>query len=75
MREPENCKIMYCGYSRPINSDEVTLEIMGLEALIKKAECRIAELKQTEYLAKIAIKNKVNNISELFEENSVCNNG
>ena len=39
-----------------------------LEALIKKAECRIAELKQTEYLAKIAIENNVNNISELFGE-------
>lgn len=68
MREPENCRIIYCGYSKPINSDEVSFEIMGLEALIKKAECRIAELKQTEYLAKIAIKNNVNNISELFGE-------
>lgn len=68
MREPENCKIIYCGYSNPITSDEVAFEIMGLEALIKKAECRIAELKQTEYLAKIAIENNVNNISELFGE-------
>ena len=46
MREPENCRIIYCGYSKPINSYEVSFEIMGLEALIKKAECRIAELKQ-----------------------------
>lgn len=66
MREPENCKILYCGYSKPINSSEVTFEIMGLEALIKKAECRIAELKQTEYLANIAIEKNVENIKDLF---------
>lgn len=66
MREPENCKIIYCGYSKPVTSDEVAFEIMGLEALIKKAECRIAELRQTEYLAKIAIENNVNSIGELF---------
>jgi len=68
MREPENCKIVYCGYSKPINSNEVAFEIMGLEALIKKAECRIAELKQTEYLAKIAIESNANSIEELFGE-------
>ena len=66
MREPENCKIIYCGYSKPLTSEEVSFEIMGLQALIKKAEYRIAELKQTEYLAKIAIKNNVENISDLF---------
>jgi hypothetical protein len=68
MREPENCKIIYCGYSKPINSDEVAFEIMGLEALIKKAEYRIAELRQTEYLAKIAIEKQVENIGDLFED-------
>ena len=66
MREPENCKIIYCGYSKPLTSEEVSFEIMGLQALIKKAEYRIAELKQTEYLAKIAIENNVENISDLF---------
>ena len=68
MREPENCKIIYCGYSKPINSYEVAFEIMGLEALIKKAEYRIAELRQTEYLAKIAIEKQVENIGDLFED-------
>ena len=68
MREPENCKIIYCGYSKPINSDEVAFEIMGLEALIKKAKYRIAELKQAEYLAKIAIEKEVETISDLFED-------
>lgn len=67
MREPENCKISYCGYSSPVNSDEVQFEIMGLNALIKKAEYRIAELKQTEYLAKIAIEKNLENITDLFE--------
>lgn len=66
MREPENCKVTYCGYAKPINSEEVSFEIMGLQALIKKAEYRIAELRQTEYLAKIAIERNVENITDLF---------
>lgn len=68
MREPENCKLTYCGFSSPKSADEIEFEILGLQILIKEAEKRIAELKQAKYLAELAIEKNCSNLSSLFEE-------
>ena len=68
MREPENCKLVYCGFASPQSPKEVDFEILGLEVLIRKAEERIANLKQTRYLADIAITNNCDNLKDFFTE-------
>lgn len=68
MREPEDCKINYCGYNSPKSKEEIQFEILGLETLIKKAEARISQLKQSSYLAEYAINKQVSSIDKAFEE-------
>ena len=68
MKEPENCHIKYCGYSSPQSEEEVAFEILGLKNLIAKAEQRISFLKQTSYIAKLAITNNFNTLDEYFGE-------
>ena len=53
MREPESCKVEYCGYLKPRSPNEVSFEILGLESAIKVAEQRISALKQSRYLAEV----------------------
>lgn len=71
MREPENCSLSYCGFSSPRSTDEIDFEILGLQILIKEAERRMAELRQTKYLADLALKNECSTLSNLFEEEDV----
>lgn len=68
MREPENCKLTYCGFERPQTGEEIDFEILGLEALVKKAEEKIASLKQTKFLADIALRKNVSSLREIFVE-------
>ena len=70
MREPDNCSLKYCGFTKPVDSDEIDFEILGLEALIKSAESRIASLRQTQFLANLAINNEANTLQELFDARS-----
>ncbi len=55
MKNPETCKINYCGYSKPSSPNEISFEILGLESLIKMAEQRISILKQSLFLAEAVI--------------------
>ena len=55
MREPESCKVDYCGYLNPRTPDEVSFEILGLKSLIKTAEQRISVLEQSRYLAEAMV--------------------
>jgi hypothetical protein len=68
MREPENCEIKYCGFSRPTSPVEIDFEILGLENLIKRAEERISALKQTSFLARLAIDTESESLQEFFEK-------
>ena len=69
VREPETCKIEYCGYNSPKSKEEIEFEILGLETLIKNAEARISQLKQSSYLASYAINKQVSSIDKAFEVN------
>ena len=55
MREPNTCKVDYCGYTKPRTPDEISFEILGLETLIKTAEQRISVLKQSLFLANTVV--------------------
>jgi len=68
MREPENCKLIYCGFSNPRTKEEIEFEILGLETLVKQAEEKIATLKQTKFLAEIALNKNASNLKEIFVE-------
>jgi hypothetical protein len=68
MREPQNCEMKYCGFSKPVSSDEIKFEILGLESLIKQAEERIASLRQTSFLADLVIKSESETLEELFNK-------
>jgi len=46
MRKIEKLNLDYIGYEQPENVDELEVELLGLELLIKCAEQRIALLKQ-----------------------------
>lgn len=70
MREPENCTIEYCGYSKPESSEELEFEILGLQHAVKIIETRIALLKQSRFIAAAAINKKVSSISDMFGENN-----
>ncbi|MDB2481573.1 hypothetical protein N9W84_00235 [bacterium] len=67
MRTPENCELGYCGYKTPKSKEEIKFEILGLLNLIKNAEARISQLKQTSYLAEYAINKEVSSIDKAFE--------
>ena len=66
MREPENCKIIYCGFSKPRNVEEVDFEVLGLRVLINKAKEKISSLEQSKFLANIAIKNECGELKDAF---------
>ena len=69
MREPKNCQLEYCGYKNPKTFEEIQFEILGLKNLIKRAEERISTLEQSAFIANLAIKNNIEDISKLFEGN------
>ena len=46
MRKVEKLTINYVGYQNPETTEEVELEILGLETAIANAQSRIAMLKQ-----------------------------
>ena len=68
MREPQNCELKYCGFTKPVSPTEIDFEILGLENLIKRAEERISSLKQTSFLAGLAIDAKSENLEDIFEK-------
>lgn len=53
MKEPQNCKIDYCGYENPETPDEINFEIYGLELAIAECNKRIATLKQSLFFAQM----------------------
>ena len=60
MREPETCRVEYCGYKNPKTPEELEFEILGLKTAICEAEKRIATLKQSGYLVKVTLESKTN---------------
>jgi len=68
MREPENCKVNYVGYSSPRTKEELEFEIMGLKNLIDKANEKISRLKQTMYIVEKAKEAGAERLDELFVE-------
>ena len=68
MRNPENCNIPYCGFKEPKSSEEIDFEILGLDTLIKKAQERVAMLKQSKYLVDLAVSNNIEKIEDLFKD-------
>ena len=68
MREPQNCEMKYCGFAKPASCDEIKFEILGLESLIKRAEERIASLRQTSFLVSLAIENESETLDDLFHK-------
>lgn len=56
MRDPETCRVEYCGYNKPQNQDELEFEILGLETALCEIKKRIATLKQSEFLVKVTLK-------------------
>jgi hypothetical protein len=69
MRNPDNCKVEYCGYGNPKTFEEIEFELLGLQNLIKKAEERISMLKQSRYLADLAIKENKETLEQYFNQN------
>jgi hypothetical protein len=55
MKNPENCKISYLGFSKPESPKEIEFEILGLKNLIAKAQERISSLEQSVKLAQYLI--------------------
>jgi hypothetical protein len=68
MREPENCELSYCGFKSPRTNEEIDFEILGLESAIARAMEKISSLKQTQFLAKIALENNFSDLKEMFKE-------
>ncbi len=66
MKQPESCKLDYCGYSKPRTPNEVTFEILGLKNLIKRAEERISMLEQSRYWAE-AMSSECSEVKEINE--------
>jgi hypothetical protein len=69
MRKPDECNIEYCGFVSPKTFEEIEFELLGLENLIKKAQERISMLKQSRYLAELAINQKRDSLEEYFNKN------
>jgi hypothetical protein len=67
MRNPDNCKIEYCGFKSPRSFQEVQFELLGLKNLMKKAEERISMLEQSSFLAELAAKEKHEDLADFFE--------
>ena len=59
MRKVEKVSVEYLGYKEPGNEDEVILEILGLELVVKIAEQRIALLRQGLKVAEMTAKSKI----------------
>lgn len=59
MKDLEKLNFNYMGYNKPETSDEVILEILGLELMIKTAEQRIALLKQSLKVAEIKAEDQI----------------
>lgn len=52
----EKLNVSYVGYSEPSTSDEVELEMLGLQLAIKKAEMRLMTLQQGLRAAQVKLK-------------------
>lgn len=70
MRKPEERFITYCGFESPRDFNEIEFELLGLQNLIKRAEERISMLKQSSFLANLAINNESDGLDKYFEEES-----
>jgi|TARA_Y100000287_G_scaffold116222_1_gene93331 hypothetical protein len=70
MRKPEERFITYCGFESPRDFNEIEFELLGLQNLIKRAEERISMLKQSSFLANLAINNESEGLDKYFEEES-----
>jgi len=66
MREPENCSFSYCGFKSPRTFEEIEFENLGLKHLIKRAEERMSMLKQSSFLANLAITNESEDLNDYF---------
>tara|TARA_Y100000034_G_scaffold115355_1_gene152423 strand:+ start:754 stop:993 length:240 start_codon:yes stop_codon:yes gene_type:complete len=60
MRKPENCTLQYCGYKNPETSDEIEVELLGLNNAIKVAESRISSLIQSRFYAEAYLRSSFN---------------
>lgn len=69
MREPEQRGLEYCGFSSPRDFNEIQFELLGLENLIKRAEERISLLKQSSFLANLAVNNESEDLNNYFNKN------
>tara|TARA_Y100000034_G_C6654907_1_gene286825 strand:- start:322 stop:540 length:219 start_codon:yes stop_codon:yes gene_type:complete len=68
MRNPDKCKVEYCGFKSPRSFQEVQFEILGLKNLIKKAEERMSMLEQSSFLAELAAKENYEDLDAFFED-------
>lgn len=68
MREPEKRYLEYCGFSSPQDFHEIEFELLGLENLIKRAEERISMLKQSSFLANLAVTSESKNLDNYFND-------
>ena len=64
MRKVESLSLVYIGYNKPETSDELEMEILGLETAIAAARQRISVLRQSLKLTDIVTK------STISEDNS-----
>lgn len=60
MRKFENLSLVYIGYNNPETSDELEMEILGLETAIAAANQRISVLRQSLKLTEMVTKSNVN---------------
>lgn len=69
MRKVEKLAVEYVGYASPETTDELLMEILGLETAIAQIKSRIAVLRQSEQLVKMGLKNEnvQKNITETEE--------
>ena len=71
MREPKERALRYCGFDSPRDFEEIQFEMLGLENLIKRAEERISMLKQSSFLANLAIERQSDNLDNYFNEENL----
>ena len=71
MREPEQRSLEYCGFSNPRDFDEISFELLGLENLIKRAEERMSLLKQSSFLANLAVNKEAKDLSNYFNNEGI----
>lgn len=72
MRKLEKLTIGYVGYQQPETEDELRMEILGLENVVKNAELRISVLKQAAQLNEMMKNAKIvgDNVDEKNLESS-----